>query len=187
VSHSIKKARHTVHRQSLLCRVLFLGHSAKRFAECQTSLGKEKQPLRRRVTETASLPSISGDTRQRSYLCRVSARQHSAKNQSLPRATWDTRQRTRQGGSPCQVLCRVSETLHSAKNLYRCPGLGSLPSAMALTLGKVTSRHLFYLFLYSIHTNKRYHIYITYISHIYITDIITNINSQHKHKYPSQT
>jgi hypothetical protein len=29
--------------------------------------------------------------------------------------------------------------------------------------------------------------YITYISHIYITDIITNINSQHKHKYPSQT
>jgi hypothetical protein len=25
----------------------------------------------------------------------------------------------------------------SAKNLYRCPGLGSLPSAMVLTLGKV--------------------------------------------------
>jgi hypothetical protein len=27
-------------------------------------------------------------------------------------------------------------TLHSTKNLYRCPGLGSLPSAMALTLDK---------------------------------------------------
>jgi hypothetical protein len=101
VWHSAKKARQTVHRQSLLCRVLFLGHSAKMFAECQGALGKEKQPLRRRVTETASLPSVTGDTRQRSYLCRVSAQQHSAKNQSLPSATRDTRQRTRQGGSPC--------------------------------------------------------------------------------------
>jgi hypothetical protein len=82
-----------VHRQSLLCRVLFLGHSAKRFAECQRALGKEKQPLRCRVTETASLPSVPGDTRQRSHLCRVPAGQHSAKN---PPA-----------GSPCQVLCRV--------------------------------------------------------------------------------
>jgi hypothetical protein len=110
VWHSAKKARQTVHRQSLLCRVLFLGHSAKMFAECQGALGKEKQPLRRRVTETASLPSVTGDTRQRSYLCRVSAQQHSAKNQSLPSATRDTRQRTRQGGSPCQVLCRVLHT-----------------------------------------------------------------------------
>jgi hypothetical protein len=59
------------------------------------------------VTETASLPSVTDDTRQRSYLCRVSAQQHSTKNQSLPSATWDTRQRARHGGSPCQVLCRV--------------------------------------------------------------------------------
>jgi hypothetical protein len=51
-----------------------------------------------------------GYTRQRSYLCRVSDRQHSAKNPSLPSATWDTRQRTRQRGSPCQVLCRVLGT-----------------------------------------------------------------------------
>jgi hypothetical protein len=134
VSHSAKKARHTVHRQNLLCRVLFLGHSAKRFAECQGALGKEKQPLRRRVTEKASLPSVPGDTQQRSYLCRVSARQHSAKNPlgrvpmsgSLPSATYGTRQSV--------PLCRVSETLHSAKNLYRCPSLGSLASAMALTM-----------------------------------------------------
>jgi hypothetical protein len=150
VSHSAKKARHTMHRQSLLCQVLFLGHSAKRFAECQTALDKEKQPLRCRVMETASLPSVPGDTRQRSYLCRVSARQtlgkesifaechlgHSAKNPpgrvrmsgSSPSARYGTRQSV--------LLCRVSETLHSAKNLYRCPGLGSLLSAMALTLGK---------------------------------------------------
>jgi hypothetical protein len=96
-----------VHRQSLLCRVLFLGHSAKMFAECQGALGKEKRPLRRRVTETASLPSVTDDTRQRSYLCQVSSQKHSTKNPSLPSATWDTRQRTRQGGSSCQALCRV--------------------------------------------------------------------------------
>jgi hypothetical protein len=59
------------------------------------------------VTETASLSSVTDDTRQRSYLCRMSAQQHSTKNPSLPSATWDTRQRARQGGSPCQVLCRV--------------------------------------------------------------------------------
>jgi hypothetical protein len=33
---------------------------------------KKKQSLRRWMTETASLPSVPGDTRQRSYLCRVS-------------------------------------------------------------------------------------------------------------------
>jgi hypothetical protein len=105
--HSAKKARQTVHRQRLLCRVLFLGHSAKIFAKCRGALGKEKQSLRRQVTETASLPSVTDDTRQRSYLCRVSAQRHSVKNQSLPSATRDTRQRIRQGGSSCQVLCRV--------------------------------------------------------------------------------
>jgi hypothetical protein len=51
------------------------------------ALGKENQSLRRRVVETVSLPSASVDTRQRSYLCRVSARQHSAKNPPLPSAT----------------------------------------------------------------------------------------------------
>jgi hypothetical protein len=108
---------------------------------------------------------------------------HSAKNPpgrvlmsgSLPSATCGTRQ--------SMPLCRVPETLHSAKNLYRCPGLGSLPSAMVLTLGKVTSMHLFYLF-FVFHPHKQK---ISHISHIYITDIITNINSQHKHKYTSQT
>jgi hypothetical protein len=118
VSHSTKKARHTVHRQRLLCRVLFLGHSTKRFAECQRALDKEKQSLRRRVTETASLPSVPGDTRQRSYLCRVSARQHLAKNHSLP--------------SVCPTA------LGKEKNLPgRVPMSGSLPSVICTALGKV--------------------------------------------------
>jgi hypothetical protein len=78
-----------MHWQSLLCRVLFLGHSAKRFAECQRALGKEKQPLRRRVTETASLPTLG-------------------KGVTFDECLLDsTRQRIRQGGSLCQVLCRV--------------------------------------------------------------------------------
>jgi hypothetical protein len=107
-----------VHRQRLLCRVLFLGHSANLFAECQRALGKEKRPLRRRVTETAALPNVSVDTRQRRYLCRVSSRQHSAKPPSLPSASWDTRQRARQGGSPCQALCRVSQVALGKEGLF---------------------------------------------------------------------
>jgi hypothetical protein len=47
---------------------------------------------------------------------------------SLPSARYGTRQSV--------LLCRVLETLHLAKNIYRCLGLGSVPSAMALTLGK---------------------------------------------------
>jgi hypothetical protein len=125
-----------VHRQSLLCRVLFLGHSAKRFAECQGALGKEKQPLRRWVTETASLPSVSLEALGKEYIFAECHLGHSAKSPpgrvpmsgSLPSVLCGTRQ--------SRPLYRVSETLHSAKNLYRCPGLGSLPSAMALTLGK---------------------------------------------------
>jgi hypothetical protein len=125
-----------VHRQSLLCRVLFLGHSAKRFAECQGALGKEKQPLRRRVTETASLPSIFPGALGKEYIFAEGHLGHSAKSPpgrvpvsgSLPSVLCGTRQ--------SRPPCRVSETLHSAKNLYRCPGLGSLPSAMDLTLGK---------------------------------------------------
>jgi hypothetical protein len=111
VWHSAKKARQTVHRQSLLCRVLFL---------CRLPGSTRQRKAAVTVTETASLPSVTDDTRQRSYLCRVSAQKHSA--------TCGTRQSV--------PLCRVPETLHSAKNLYRCPGLGSLPIVMVLTLGK---------------------------------------------------
>jgi hypothetical protein len=135
VWHSANKARQTVHRQSLLYRVFFLGHSTKRFAECQGALGKEKRPLRQRVTETASFAECHG-----CILCRVSSQKHSAKNPpgrvlmsgSLPSATCGTRQSV--------SLCRVPETLHSAKNLYRCLGLGSLPSASPRLSAKIDDR-----------------------------------------------
>jgi hypothetical protein len=148
------------YRNRRLCRVPeTLGKALKTlgkgFAECRTRqrglgtqcMGKaffaeyffsgtrqRKAAVTALVTE--AVLSVPGDTRQRSYLCRVSVRQHSAKNPpervpmsgSLSSAWYDTRQSV--------LLCRVPETLHSAKNLYRCPDLGSLPSAMALTIGK---------------------------------------------------
>jgi hypothetical protein len=81
VSHSAKKARHTVHRQSLLCRVLFLGHLAKRFAECQGSLGKEKTVVTTMDDGDSVFAECPG--------------WHSAKKLPLPSVTCDTRQRTR--------------------------------------------------------------------------------------------
>jgi hypothetical protein len=123
VWHSAKKAWQTVHRQSLLCRVLFLGHSAKRFAECQRALGKEKQSLRRRVTETAALPSVPGDTRQRSYLCRVSALCRMclcrvctcAECPALGKVALCREPNVTEGGSRQSRLCRVPDKRHSAK------------------------------------------------------------------------
>jgi hypothetical protein len=163
VSHSTKRARNTVHRQSLLCGVLFLGHSTKRFAECQGAVGKEKQSLRHRVTETASLLSVPGDTQQRSYLCRVSAR--------------DTQQRICQRGPHVRYFAECL-VWHSAKR-------ASLPSARATTLGKepipvprswffaecdtrqsdqYTPFYLFFIF----HPNKQK---IPHIHHIYTSQI----------------
>jgi hypothetical protein len=165
------------HRQSLLCRVLFLGHSAKWFAECQRALGKEKQPLWRQVTETTSLPSVSGDTRQRSYLCQVSAWQHSTKNPPE--------------GSPCQVLCRVlgmaldkacffakcqshytrQRTYTGAQVLVLCRVLWSWHSAKSLFVEcdtRQSDQYTPFLFVFPIPSKQTKDI--SQISHIYITD-----------------
>jgi hypothetical protein len=172
-----------VHRQRLLCRVLFLGHSANFFAECQGALGKEKRPLRRRVTETAALPSVNGaeclpgSTRQSRLLCRVPpgtlgkepARKgphvrlvaechnwHSAKPTSLPSAS-DITLGKEPKPVPRSVFfaeCYDLDTRQSA----------SLPS---VTLGKVTSINLFYLFfVFRPHKHKISHIYHIYTSQI---------------------
>jgi hypothetical protein len=142
----------------------------KDFAECHSVLDKEKRSSRRRVTETAPLQSVLGDTRQRSYLfveclpARTQQRVHQRGplSGSLPSALGDTRQNL--------FICRVSRPQHSAKKLYWCPSVASLSSAMALTLGKVTSIHLFYLF-FIFHTNKQKISHIHHKYHIIITDI----------------
>jgi hypothetical protein len=130
---------------------------------------------------------LPDNTRQRSYLCRVSAGQHSAKNppagshvryfvecfvwHSAKRASLPSVRVTTLGKEPIPVAtswffaeCYGPDTRQST----------SLPS---VTLGKVTSIHLFYLFsLFHPNKQKIFHIY-----HIYTSQIITDIYSQHKH------
>jgi hypothetical protein len=123
------------------------------FAECfSRTLGKEvcrvpESTRQRKAAVTApgdrdsgfvelSLPSVCPATLGKGSIFAECHLRHSVKNPSgrvpmsgsLPSARSGTRQSV--------LLYRVSETLHSAKNLCRCPGLGSLPSVMALTLGK---------------------------------------------------
>jgi hypothetical protein len=189
VSHSAKRARHTVHRQSRLCRVLFLGTR-------QSGLPSARE-------HSAKKSSCYGAGWRRRHLCRVSHVTldkdgsfaecfliHSAKNLPLCRvSTTCTRQRSRQMGPHVRYFAECL-VWHSAKR-------ASLPSARAITLGKepipvprswffaecygpdtrqsttlpsvtlgkVTSTYLFYLFSL-FHPKKRY----SQISHIYITD-----------------
>jgi hypothetical protein len=122
--NSAKKARQTVHRQSLLCRVLFLGHLAKRFAECQGALGKEKWSLRRRgngdgffaecqtwhSAKASPLLNVYPEALGKEYIFAECHLGHSAKNPpgrvpmsgSLPSALRGTRQSL--------PLCRVPAT-----------------------------------------------------------------------------
>jgi hypothetical protein len=177
-----------VHRQSLLCRVLFSGtrqrglpsarqHSAKKSS--RYGVGWQRWRLAecpgRHSAKDPSLPSVCPTALGKESIFAECHLGHSAKNPlgrvcmsgSLSSARYGTRQ--------SMLLCRVSETLHSTKNLYRCPGLGSVPSAMAMTLGKEPLCRVlhsakwpvgifFICFLYSIQTNKRYHIYTSQIS-----------------------
>jgi hypothetical protein len=130
------------------------------FAECQSVLGKEKRSSRRRVTETTPLLSVLGDTRQRSYLCRVS-----------PACTWQrVHQRSPTSGSlpSARATALGKEALSEPRCCFstECydPDTRQRGPLSSVTLGKVTSIHLFYLFFYSIQTNKRYHIYNTNIT-----------------------
>jgi hypothetical protein len=136
VSHSTKRARRTIHRQSLLCRVLFWALDTD-FAKFQATLGKEKPPSRRRgdgdgvfaecllrhsTKKLLFTECLSSNTRHR-------IRQRVPFSGFLSSALRSTRQSL--------PLCRVPGPLHSTKKLYRCLGLGSLSSAMTLTLSKL--------------------------------------------------
>jgi hypothetical protein len=92
-NHSANKAWRTVHRQRLLCRVVFIGHSAKTFVECRKVLSQEKSSSWRLVTVMEPLPSVrQTSTRQRD-------RQRTPLFIPLPSALGGTRQRL--------LLCRV--------------------------------------------------------------------------------
>jgi hypothetical protein len=159
VLHSAKRARQTAHRQRPLCRVLFIGHSAKTLPSASRYSAKKSGCHGAGVTEMAPLPSVLGDTRQRSYLCRVSPNTLDKEVTSLPSA-----RATKLGKEAIQVTkywffaeCYGPDTRQST----------SLPS---VTLGKVTSIHLFYLF-FLFHPNKQNIPHIHHIYHIYTLQI----------------
>jgi hypothetical protein len=175
---SAKRSRWTVHRQSLVSTF------------CRT-LGKEKSLSRQQVMETETLSSVLKGTWQRGSLFRVpvglalSKEVSSGPHDSLCAESRklalgkgstsgsffanccgpDTWQRSFTSSQVC-LLCRVLWPWHSAKNF--------LPS---VTLGKVTRKPLFYLFLL-LHPNKQ-NIYITESTHVSPTPYITQI-SPHK-------
>ena len=118
------------------------------------------------MTETTPLLSVLGDTRQRSYLCRVSPRTLGKVVTSLPSVS-SLHLAT---GPLAEPDIRFFAECYDTNTRQTT----SLPS---VTLGKVTSTHLLNLFFYSIQTNKRYITDITYIHHRY----------HHRHKYLTQT
>ena len=87
VRHSAKHTRQKIDRQSTLCRVYFIGHSAKALPSAPETLGKEKRPSRRRfrwrsLCRVSTLPALGKDFFK--FFLKL----------SLPSAnTWGTRQR----------------------------------------------------------------------------------------------
>ena len=121
VWHSAKHTRQKIDRQSTLCRVYFIGHSAKALPSAPETLGKEKRPSRRRfrwrsLCRVSTLPALGKDFFK--FFLKL----------SLPSAnTWGTRQRAsifflRIFFAECQT------SRHSAKIFYFF-FKNSLPSA----------------------------------------------------------
>jgi hypothetical protein len=121
---SVNSTSATVSLPSTFYRAL-----GKDFVECQSVLGEEKWPSRRWVTETTSLPSVLGDTRQRTYHCRVSPKTLGKEVTTLPSVYQPALGKGSTSGALCRVLCRVSTSGHSTK-------FASLPSVRARALGK---------------------------------------------------
>jgi hypothetical protein len=138
---TLPSATVTLVKGSLFVECLLYWHSAKKHP-VGTFASSFAERIRRHLAKALSLPSARRtSSRQREH-------QRAPLSVHLPSIVGGTRQRL--------PLCRVSRPQHSAKKLYRFLGVPSLPSAMALTLGKVTKIHLFICFCCSIQTNKIY-------------------------------
>jgi hypothetical protein len=155
----------------------FFEHSAQTLPSARQYSAKKSRRHGARVTETASLPSVFGDTRQKRYFfaeclptsTRQRIHQWVPLSASLSSALCCTQQSV--------SLCRVPGPRHSAKKLVprywyfaECydPDTRQSTSLPSVTLGKVSNTHLFYLF-FLFYPNKhkihhRYHIYTSQIS-----------------------
>jgi hypothetical protein len=123
------------------------------------------------VTETTSLPSVLGDTRQRGCLCRVSPNTLSKEVTSLPSVYRPALGKTVPLLPSVRATTLGKEAIPVPRYWFfaECygPDTQQTPSLPSLTLSKVTSTHLFYLF-FLFHPNKQkiHHIYY-HIYHIY--------------------
>jgi hypothetical protein len=121
------------------------------FAACHLKYSSKKLPLNRVSTSLHSAKVLPAVPFVRFFAECSSG--HSTKFASLP----SVRARAL-GKEALPVLrCCFSAECSGPDTRQRGP-------LQSLALGKVTSIHLFYLFFYSIQTNKRYHIYITDIT-----------------------
>jgi hypothetical protein len=112
VSHSTNRARRTVYRQRLLCRELFIGHSAKTLPSASRYSAKKSGCHGAGVTETAALSSVLGDTRQMFFVecLPICTRQRIYQRVPLSGYLSSALCGTRQSVS----LCRVPRPQHSA-------------------------------------------------------------------------
>ena len=122
-------------------------------------------------TKVPALPSaVDLDTRQRWPLCRVSPTRHSAKWRPLMSA-WPVALGKSVMFAECNGHCTRQSMFLGGSQMV------TLPSVMAIALGKVTKNSLFYLFFTS-HPNKQ-KIYITNITNITYISSTAHIYHQH--------
>jgi len=154
VQHSAKSIRQKISRQRFLCRVLFIGHSAKTLPSANPAPGKEKWSLRRRLRHP--------------LLCRVPCQRHPAKIFLIFFSNFLCRVPCREGTRQrffyffIISLPGVAPRGHPAKSflfffVISLPGARSwgtrqrifffektLPGALALALGKASKINFFY-------------------------------------------
>jgi hypothetical protein len=155
------------------------------FVECQSVLGKEKPPSRRRGDgDGVFAECLLIHLAKKVPLCRVSADQHLAKDPSADTfvsffaecSLWHSTKRVSLPSVRANTLDKEAIPVPRYWYFAECydPDTRQRPSLPSVTLGKVPSIHFFYLF-FIFHPNKQKISYIHHKYHIYITNIITDI------------
>jgi hypothetical protein len=173
VSHSAKRARHTVRRQSLFLPSTFSWALSKVVCRVPENTWQRKAAVTApvdgdNVFAECLVWHLAKNPPEGSHVsyfaeCLV---WYSAKRASLPSA---------------RAITLSNEPISVPRSWFfaECygPDTRQITSLPSVTLGKVTSTHLFICFPYSIQTNKRYFTDITYIHHRSSQTYIANTNS----------